>query len=74
VFCDGRGSPVPAVFKTGCVKMLATVPDPQLHMCIGAVRKVADYDIPQERAASFLRLHKCVDLFRQPESISPEKR
>lgn len=43
----------PSVF----VRMLATALDPELQMCIGAIRQVADYDIPQERAASFLRFH-----------------
>ncbi len=39
------------------VQMFAAALDPELHMCLGAIRQVADYDIPQERAASFLRFH-----------------
>lgn len=39
------------------LRMLAATLDPELQMCIGAIRQVADYDIPQERASSFLRFH-----------------
>ena len=39
------------------VRLVATALDPELQMCIGAIRQVADYDISQERAASFLRFH-----------------
>jgi hypothetical protein len=43
----------PSVF----LKLFATSFDPELQMCLGAIRQVADCDFPKDRAASFLRFH-----------------
>jgi hypothetical protein len=43
----------PAVFA----RMLATAFDPEIVRCINAIRQLADFDIPENRAASFLRFH-----------------
>ena len=43
--------------------------DRELAMCIGAVQQAADYDIPKERTACFLRFHAFVTS-PQPEYIT----
>lgn len=42
------------------VQMFATALDPELNMCLGAIRQVADYDIHKDQAASFLRFHEFI--------------
>jgi hypothetical protein len=46
----------PAVFA----RMFQVAFDPEIVRCMNAIRQLADYDIAQDRAASFLRFHRFI--------------
>ena len=46
----------PAVFA----RMFQVAFDPEIVRCMNAIRQLADYDIAQDRAASFLRFHSFI--------------